>query len=346
VQVEPDSGESDWTRPGVYEVDPGVYRIPLPLPTDGLRAVNVYALTNPEGDGLVLVDSGWAIAEARQALDTALDVLGHSAADVRRFLVTHVHRDHYAMAVAVRREFGNQVSLGAGEEPTIAVLNDPDRAPLGGHVEVLRRSGADELVAWLSERAGMGLHDPADWTPPDEWLADEADVALATRTLHVLATPGHTAGHVVFLDRAAGLMFAGDHVLPHITPSIGFEAVPTALPLGDYLDSLRRVRALPDQRLLPAHGLVSPSVHHRVDELLAHHGHRLDQALAAIGGGGTAYEAAQRLTWTRRERKLADLDQFNQMLAISETAAHLDLLVAQSRLAATEADGVCLYRQV
>jgi glyoxylase-like metal-dependent hydrolase (beta-lactamase superfamily II) len=57
-------------------------------------------------------------------------------------------------------------------------------------------------------------------------------------------------------------MFAGDHVLPHITPSIGFEQQPAELPLGAYLDSLKLVRGLPDRRLLPAHGPVTPSVQH------------------------------------------------------------------------------------
>src|SRR6185369_12012844 len=99
MHVEPDSAE-DWTRPGVYEVVPGVYRIPLPLPTDGLKAVNIYALTGVDGrsassragaddTGPVLIDSGWAITEARETLDAALDTLGYTVADVRRFLVTH-----------------------------------------------------------------------------------------------------------------------------------------------------------------------------------------------------------------------------------------------------------------
>jgi glyoxylase-like metal-dependent hydrolase (beta-lactamase superfamily II) len=345
VQVEPDGGEADWTRAGVYEVDPGVYRIPLPLPTDGLRAVNVYALVSPGTDGLVMIDSGWAITEARTALETALDALGHGVADVRRFLVTHVHRDHYAMAVAVRREFGNQVSLGAGEEPTISSLTDPTRKPLMASVGQLRRAGANDLVAWLLERADKLDHDPAAWSPPDDWLDDDTTVTAGQRTLDVVATPGHTRGHVVFRDPAAGLMFAGDHVLPHITPSIGFEPVPVEQPLGDYLGSLRRVRGLPDLRLLPAHGPVAASVHARVDELLTHHERRLDAAVVAVGAGGTAFEAAQRLTWTRRERKLADLDPFNQMLAIGETAAHLDLLVAQGRLRMTDVDGVWHYQQ-
>jgi glyoxylase-like metal-dependent hydrolase (beta-lactamase superfamily II) len=203
------------------------------------------------------------------------------------------------------------------------------------------RCGADDLVEALRRR-GSG-HDPADWAEPDVWLSGGVDLTVPGRTLRVVATPGHTRGHVVFVDRDAELMFAGDHVLPHITPSIGFEATATALPLGDYLDSLRLVRSMPDQRLLPAHGPVSPSVHARVDELLHHHAQRLDQACAAVRDGATAYMVARRLTWTRHERAFADLDLFNRVLAVTETAAHLDLLVAQGRLKATDTAGVRHY---
>ncbi len=36
--------DQSWTEPGAYPVADGVHRIPLPLPMDGLRAVNVYVL--------------------------------------------------------------------------------------------------------------------------------------------------------------------------------------------------------------------------------------------------------------------------------------------------------------
>ena len=148
----------------------------------------------------------------------------------------------------------------------------------------------------------------------------------------------------MFADARAGLLFAGDHVLPHITPSIGFEADPAASPLRDYLDSLALVRALPDLRLLPAHGPVTESVHARVDELLRHHAVRLDQMASAVATGATTvYETARLVGWTRRLRTLTDLDPFNQLLAVLETAAHLELLVAQGRLRAHEDGGVVRY---
>src|SRR5207247_10362917 len=114
THVSPDStATASWTDPGLFTVAPGVHRVPLPLPTDGLRAVNVYVLE--DGDGLVLVDSGWALSESREALAAALAMLGCGLGAVRDFLVTHVHRDHYTQRGEVRRSVASRGSRGAGE---------------------------------------------------------------------------------------------------------------------------------------------------------------------------------------------------------------------------------------
>jgi glyoxylase-like metal-dependent hydrolase (beta-lactamase superfamily II) len=329
----------EWTEPGVFEVAPGVYRIPLPLPNDGLHTVNVYAID--DGDGIVLIDSGWALDAGETALESALGSLGHGFEDVHRFLVTHVHRDHYTMAVALRRRFGTKVALGAGEQPSLAKIISRTR---DGQVNDLTTWGAPHLAEkWRALMASVGEDALRDYEEPDEWL-DGTDVALEKRVLRVLPTPGHTRGHVVFIDADSSLLFAGDHVLPHITPSIGFEPARPALPLGDYLDSLRLVRDFPDLRLLPAHGPVTESSHARVDELLAHHEDRLAATLDAVQSGtGTAFETARKLGWTRRQRKFVELDVFNQVLATGETAAHLDVLVHRGLLTTAAADGVVQY---
>src|SRR3954468_7999646 len=114
------SQRTEWINSGAFQVAPGVPRIALPLPSDGLRAVNVYAIEDP--DGLVLVDGGWALEESRRQLETSLKDLGFQLADITRFLVTHVHRDHYTQAVAIRKEFGTRVSLGIGERHTLELL--------------------------------------------------------------------------------------------------------------------------------------------------------------------------------------------------------------------------------
>ena len=329
----------EWTLPGLFEVAPGVFRIPLPLPDDALAAVNAYAVV--DGDDLVLIDPGWGLTESREALTTALRGLGAGLGDVKHFLVTHHHRDHYTQAVLLRREFGTAISLGVEEKHSLQAAGEPRETIFFPQYERLVTAGAGAFADELGRLSDEVPHEFDIWEMPDRWLVDRAEYRLPQRSLLAVATPGHTRGHMVFRDEAAGLLFAGDHVLPHITPSIGFESSPVELPLRDYLDSLKLVREQPDARLLPAHGPVTESAHARVDELLEHHRTRLDAIQDTIAHGAvTAVDAAGRITWTRRERHLDELNIFNKMLAIMETATHLDFLALQGRLRVTRVDGV------
>ena len=311
-----------------------MHRIPLPLPNDGLRAVNVYTIK--DGNGLVLIDAGWAVPEARPPLNAGLAAIGCTLGDVHQFLVTHVHRDHYSQAIAIRREFGTVVRLGHGEQPTLQMMCAPAWAPIGPQLRLLRACGAAPVADELAAHRRRLPPPPLVVDLPDAWLSDGLVDIGDGRSLRVVETPGHTRGHVVFEDQAAGLLFAGDHVLPTITPSIGFEPALSPDPLGNFLGSLARVRARPDALLLPAHGPVSPSVHARVDELIAHHGRRIDQVERVVArGASTPYDIARQLRWTRHERTLDELDPFNKMLAVAETWAHLVLLTAQHRVVAS-----------
>ncbi len=316
-----------------------MFRVPLPLPSDALVAVNVYVIV--EADQLVLVDGGWALQESEEQLSRSLDRLGFGITDITQFLVTHIHRDHYSQALSLRRVAGATVALGEGERQSLAeLLASWERGQWsyrsGGR---LIRAGAHALY---SDMLAFVQNEPVErYELPDIWLDDSMSMQLTTRKLDVVSTPGHTAGHVVFVDPMAGLTFAGDHILPHITPSIGLEQAPTQAPLADYLSSLAKVRSMPDSQLLPAHGPTAPSVHARVDELLAHHEQRLSLASDAVArGGSTGLDVAEMLRWTRREHRLTELDQMNRAMAVAETLAHLDVLVTQGRLSATrDAEG-------
>ena len=321
-----------WAEPEVEDLGGGVYRIPLPLPLEGLRAVNVYAITDDAG--VDLIDAGIALVPARERLTAALRHVGYELGDIRNFFVTHIHIDHYSLAVELRKTFHNVISLGEDERANLIAA----REMVSGNgnrffgIDGLRRLGALELVTELS---AQNRRPPAllDWEDPDRWLADGTDLDLRTRTLRAVHTPGHTRGHLVYHDAAAQLMFAGDHVLPHITPSIGFEPAGNRMALSDYLGSLARTLALPDARLLPAHGPVTGSTHERVHELLAHHDTRLAETLSAVQAGhATPFEVAKAIKWTRRHREFTDLDLFSQVQAVNETAAHLEVLAVRGQL--------------
>jgi glyoxylase-like metal-dependent hydrolase (beta-lactamase superfamily II) len=338
-----------WTQPAVEDLGGRVYRIPLPLPMDALRAVNVYAIADDEG--VDLIDGGIALVQARERLTAGLKELGYELGDIRNFFVTHIHADHYSLAVELRETLHNVISLGEGERANIEAMHEMARsgANLMFGREVLHRMGADELAAQMrtageNERARHPSF--PEWDEPDRWLADGTDLDLRSRTLRAVHTPGHTRGHVVFHDAAADIMFAGDHILPHITPSIGFEPARDRLALGDFLTSLRRTLTLPDARLLPAHGPVTASTHDRVNELLAFHAQRLTETLHAVQSGcSTAFEAAHVIRWTRHLRQFSELDTMSQFMAVSETAAHLEVLAARGDLTRHSSDeGVDLYQ--
>src|SRR5258708_16326569 len=117
------AGSGPWTEPGAYEVAAGVHRIPLPLPGDALKAVNVYAVE--DGDRLAVVDAGWHREDSWEALRSALAAIGAEPGDIRRVLVTHIHHDHYGQAPRMRAESGASVLLGEGERRSLTTILDP-----------------------------------------------------------------------------------------------------------------------------------------------------------------------------------------------------------------------------
>lgn len=329
------TGAADWTDLGCHPVAEGVHRIPLPMPQDGLRAINVYVIEGP--DGVSLIDAGWNVPGNLEILRDGLRSVDVGLDEVTDVHVTHIHRDHYTMGPELRRRVGSRIHLGGGERPGLTELRELRTSVPADSLDQLRRAGAPEIAEasrvealsepWLAE----------DWELPDTWT-EEGRVSVAGRPMEARRTAGHTKGHLVFEDAALGVTFTGDHVLPRISPSIGFELGGWDDPLGDYLASLEAMLERPDTLMLPAHGQVGGSVHGRVRELLSHHDSRLDATRAQVlaSQGATGLQVASGLPWTRRERAFGSLDVFNQMIATCETMAHLDVLVARGDVVVDE----------
>lgn len=335
---------SDWTTPGCHPVAEGVHRIPLPMPGDGLKAINVYVIEG--ADGVSLIDAGWNVPGNLEILRDGLASIDVGLGEISDVHVTHIHRDHYTMGPELRRQVGARVHLGRGEQPGLAVLHEIRNAVPEDAMTVLYRAGAVEIAEASRADALRETWIAEDWESPDEWT-EQGLVTVAGRPMRVTQTAGHTKGHLVFEDAGLGVTFTGDHVLPRISPSIGFELGGWDNPLGDYLGSLEAMLDRPDSEMLPAHGPVGGSVHGRVRELLAHHDVRLRATLEQVRlrQGATGLDVAARLPWTRRERAFSSLDGFNRMIAVCETVAHLDVLVARGELVVDEVgpDGVQRY---
>ncbi|MEK7861400.1 MAG: MBL fold metallo-hydrolase, partial [Chloroflexota bacterium] len=122
----------------------------------------------------------------------------------------------------------------------------------------------DETYAWF-ERHGMPRE--SDEGMRAAWLAiglqvdpvermrtveDGEALDLGGRTVRVRWTPGHTDGHAVLVDEDAGVLFAGDHVLPRITSNVGLYPFSRDDPRGDFLGALVAIRDLRVRWVLPA----------------------------------------------------------------------------------------------
>ena len=215
------------------------------------------------------------------------------------------------------------VSLGLGERASLETLHDPDRGRLEPQLDQLLRYGAAHLVEEvLAGMAGQPEFDRSEWEFPDDWLKDDSVVATGDRQLHVVETPGHTRGHVVFHDAAGQLPLrrrpraADDHPLDR------FRALAVPKPPRRFPLSLARCASCATPACCPP---MVPS--HRARMLASTSswsttaGDSRRQRLRSRGGADTAFEVAgPHSRWTRRERRVDELDRFNQMLAVARRA--------------------------
>jgi glyoxylase-like metal-dependent hydrolase (beta-lactamase superfamily II) len=130
--------------------------------------------------------------------------------------------------------------------------------------------------------------------------------------LRVIPAPGHTADSLAFLLPADAALLTGDTVLGRGTTVVDHPDGD----LGDYLDSLRRLRALTvDENvrtLLPGHGPVLRDAQSVIDYYLVHRAKRLAQVETAVENGyrtpseivAHVYADVDRSLWPTAERSV------------------------------------------
>ncbi|MER5201828.1 MBL fold metallo-hydrolase [Streptomyces sp. NPDC002825] len=119
----------------------------------------------------------------------------------------------------------------------------------------------------------------------DEGLGAGDVVTVGGLELRVVPTPGHTSDSLSFHLPADGAVLTGDTILGRGTTMV---AHPDGR-LGDYLDSLRRLRSLTVDdgvhTVLPGHGPVLEDAQGAVEFYLAHRANRLAQVETAVEAG-------------------------------------------------------------
>jgi glyoxylase-like metal-dependent hydrolase (beta-lactamase superfamily II) len=304
------------------EVEPGILRVTLPLPS-GPRHVHCFLLRGD--DGWTLVDTGLGLPEPSWD-----EILAQVDGPVVRIFITHMHPDHVGGAAPAALATGAPVVQGrldyAQCERVWGSPDWPERIAAWFH-----RNGVPPEVAGKLIESGHVFADFVQfaWNPTLVEPGDELD------GWQVLASPGHADGHLCL--HRDGVLIAGDTLLAPITPAIGLYPESSLDPLGDYAVSLHAVAELDPRVSYGGHGetIVEPAA--RAREILLHHDERLDRTEAALGEEPrTGYEVSHALFGTA-------LPAIQRRFAVAEALSHLERLVALGRAGRHEDDRVVTY---
>jgi glyoxylase-like metal-dependent hydrolase (beta-lactamase superfamily II) len=311
-----------------------VWEIQVPIPDNPLKYVLCYAVE--AGDGLVLVDTGWNDEGSFLALSQGLASFGAALTDVRGIVVTHVHPDHYGLAGRVKEVSDAWVALHPADAEQISPRYDDVERILQANARWLLAAGAPEQSLTELRDAGLELQRYVMVSRPDRLMVHGDRVGHGNRHLEVIHTPGHTRGHVCLHDPSGRLLFGGDHLLPRISPNVGFHPLSGPNPLGDFLESLDQVSTLDVDLVLPGHEYAFTDLAGRTHELTAHHRARLDEVRAILASGETtAWDVTVRLTWSRPWEALP---WYLRRAALGEGMAHLVYLLHEGDVERADRD--------
>ncbi|MER6261670.1 MBL fold metallo-hydrolase [Streptomyces sp. NPDC059688] len=214
------------------------------------RAVNVLA---PNASAMTLDGTNtWIVAEPDSDLAVVIDP-------------GPLDDGHLRTVVDTAEKAGKRIAL------TLLTHGHPDHAEGAGRFAELTGT----RVRALDPALRLG----------EEGLAAGDVITVGGLELRVVPTPGHTADSLCFHLPADRAVLTGDTVLGRGTTVV---AHPDGR-LGDYLDSLRRLRSLTVDdgvhTVLPGHGPVLEDAQGVVEFYLAHRAHRLAQVETAVEDG-------------------------------------------------------------
>jgi metallo-beta-lactamase class B len=199
---------------------PGVWQIPGGRVESDLGGQRVIEAP----DGLILIEGHAGLSFEREW--AAMEAVGLDPKKVKYVLATHEHGDHAPGAYLWRVVTG--AKFICSEEMSYTLQHH------------------------IPQNTGYGLHPPV---PTDIKITEDTELDLAGLKVRAVRIPGHTAGSMAWRFQKSGKTFVafGDLIMPRgvlgYSGSVNFSA-------ADVLASLRKLRDLKPDLVLPGHGAV------------------------------------------------------------------------------------------
>ena len=326
------------------KISPGIHQLKLPIPDNPLGFVNCYLVEG--NDGWLMVDTGWPADEAISALEAELQDLGLSLSDVTTIIATHAHPDHSGLVGRIK-----QIS------PKISLLAHPREWDSIIDLHYIKFASFWKKMSTLMKQHGVSSAELATIQSvslptscfvmipfPDQPLYGGEIIDTGVYQLETIWTPGHSPGHICLYEPKNRLLFTGDHILPGITPNVSYDTQSGDNPLGDYLHSLRKLKNLEVDKVLPCHQDTFTNLYERIGQLFAHHEERKQDIWGVIFfGQRTAYDIASLIPWDLSGLVWSQFPPLQKCIAITETIAHLEYMCCEGKTTKINRNGLTLY---
>jgi glyoxylase-like metal-dependent hydrolase (beta-lactamase superfamily II) len=344
------SGDTLPVPGGTLQIAPGVKWIRMALPF-ALNHINLW-LVKDELEGR----EGWTVVDCcidrpesreqwRQIFANELEGL-----PIVRVIVTHMHPDHIGLAHWLCENWTTpehtcalwisatdfnaarmacQVAAGHGGEAAAAFVAS-------------HGISNPEFLSMIRERTGYYANLVPSVPPSYVRLMDGMTISIDGQAWHCIAGYGHAPEHIALHCPALSLLISGDMILPRISTNVSvYDLEPEANPLKLFLDSIAKMKALPDGTLiLPSHGKPFLGLHERIKQLEEHHAERLAEVIESCK---KAPQTAHDIVAIMFKRAL-DLHQLT--FAQGEALAHLHKLWFEGILKRERRDGVYRFSVV
>jgi glyoxylase-like metal-dependent hydrolase (beta-lactamase superfamily II) len=226
---------------------------------------------------------------------------------VGHIFITHTHRDHSPAVRHIVNATGAK-TYGEGPHRASRPLNIGELNPLDASADTDFR--------------------------PDVTLTDGAVVSGKGFSIEAVATPGHTANHMVYALKESNLLFSGDHVMGWSTSIVA----PPDGAMSDYMNSLHKLTRRNEATYFPGHGNPIKDAPRFVRSYIRHREGREESILHRLAKGEADIPTLVRAIYIGIDPRLVGA-------AGLSVLAHLEDLVARGIVATDGAPSIAgVYR--